>query len=104
MRLYLSLQLGLLWSVLRSRNDLLMENLVLRQQPRPRRLTARRGPHAAWTANPARTPPTALALDEHASAVGDHGDGFCSNSPPVEVAEGERTSEPAGDRPVVCHR
>ena len=32
MRLYLNLMIGLLRRVLRSRNDLLMENLVLRQQ------------------------------------------------------------------------
>jgi hypothetical protein len=32
MSVYLNLLLGLLWRVLRSRDDLLMENLVLRQQ------------------------------------------------------------------------
>lgn len=40
MRLYFILLLGLLRRALRSRNDLLMENLVLRQQPRERRTGA----------------------------------------------------------------
>jgi hypothetical protein len=55
MRLYLSLLRGLLRRVLCSRDDLLMENLVLRQQLavyacRPKRARLRHGDRLFWSA------------------------------------------------------
>lgn len=55
MRLYVNLRLGLLRHVLRSRDDLLMENLVLRQQlavyaRRPKRPRLRNEDRLFWSA------------------------------------------------------